>query len=167
MNKYEFKDYVSYLERLFNTKINQDKDVLATYYKSFENINIITAKEMAEKYLTNETGYFKWAKLLEYKSMCLKGKTWYEEADKSKCMLCNGTGYVFVEEYRGTRVYEMGKRCTCKAGEELPKYIRQFDTEILNTHFQDHKGVFRIEKPKFIPVESKVINEVKGRMGVI
>lgn len=167
MNKKEFLSYVDYIEKVFNTKINRDTDVLATYYKSFENINPIIAKEMAEKYLVTETGYFKWAKLLEYKTVCLKGKEWHEEAINSKCILCNNTGYVFVEEKRNGRIYEFAQRCTCSIGNSMWSKVKQIDKNILNTHYQDYKGVFRLEKKEVPIVENNVLNAVKERMGVV
>jgi hypothetical protein len=142
MTKNEFLDYVRHLDKLFNTNNADDKDILATWYKSFENTHLNTAKEMAQMYLQEEQGRFKLAKLLQYKSKALAGKTYFEGAKDQKCILCNDTGFIQVEIPYRTNYTTICRRCICKAGQALNKSIRQVTSdEIQKGDFKD--GVIR------------------------
>lgn len=165
MEKKEFIDYMKYINKVFSTNIDiSDKELMATYYKPFEKIHINIAKEMAEKYMQAETGRFKLAKLLEYKSACLKGKTWSDDINTNDCKLCAGTGFVIVEEAFNGRVYERWKKCNCKQGDLLPGYIRKFDESIIHTHYRDYKGVFRLEQKDEIELSTEFISQVKSKV---
>ena len=85
MEKKEFVDYIKYINKVFDTNIDvSDKELMSTYYKPFEKIHMSVAKDMAQKYMQAETGKFKLAKLLEFKSACLKGKTWIDNSNNKK-----------------------------------------------------------------------------------
>jgi hypothetical protein len=130
MTKNEFFDYVKYLDKLFNTNNSDDKEVLATWYKSFENTHLVTAKEMAQMYLEDEQGRFKLAKLLQYKSKALAGKTYFgADEKKDVCKFCGNTGYIQIEiPYRKTYTTTC-KRCFCKIGQGLNQNIKQATLE--------------------------------------
>ena len=146
MTKNEFIQYLVFLSKLFNTEMPTDKEIQATWYKSFEFTHENIAKEMAQRYFKEETGRFKFAKLLEYKSAAMAGKTFKEPS--GDCRMCKNTGYVVIEQKHGSRVYEMCNRCTCRHGEALPKYIKQISQFDLADRYVDWRGVFRLEEQK-------------------
>lgn len=144
MTKNEFMDYVKYLSELFDFKAPTNKEVLATWYSGFKNTHINIAKDMAQRYFKEETGRFKIAKLLEYKSAAMAGKTDYRVVDK--CPICFNTGLVQVEKKIEGRLYEMCMRCTCANGQLLSENIRMVDKLLLDERQLDDNGVFRIIK---------------------
>ena len=162
MEKKEFVDYIKYINKVFDTNIDvSDKELMSTYYKPFEKIHMNVAKDMAQKYMQTETGKFKLAKLLEFKSACLKGKTWIDNSNNKNCKLCAGTGFVIVEEDHNGKIYEMWKKCNCKQGDLLPNYINKIDESVVYTHYVDFKGVFRLEKQKEVEVSKDYISSIK------
>ncbi len=144
MDKREFMDYLGYLSKLFGFDAPTDKEILATWYSNFKNTNIIIAKDMAQRYFKEETGRFKIAKLLEYKSAAMAGKTDYKIVDK--CPLCFNTGFVQVEKKIKGRIYVMCMRCTCSNGQMLQEEINTVDKLLLDDRELDSNGVFRIRK---------------------
>lgn len=127
MDKKEFMEYTKYLNKTLNVEIPTDKEVLSAWYEPFRNIHLLIAKRMAQLYLQNETGYFKLAKLLEYKSVAMQGRTYNEDNTSKKCHFCGGTGFIQIE--REIDMYkqpiEFCARCICVIGNSLPGYIRQ------------------------------------------
>ncbi len=144
MSKNEFMDYLGYLSKLFGFDAPTDKEILATWYSNFKNTHINIAKDMAQKYFKEETGRFKLAKLLDYKSASMAGKTDYIKVDK--CPICFNTGFVQVEKKIKGRVYVMCMRCTCSNGQRLQEGIKEVDKLTLDDRFLDANGVFRIKK---------------------
>lgn len=133
MSKEEFMEYTKYLNKTLNIEIPKDKEVLAAWYEPFKNTHLIIAKNMAQLYLQRESGIFKLAKLLEYKSAAMKGKNHYEQPGH-KCDICDGTGFVEFEvqpENYPMPIF-MCRRCICPVGNSLPKYVRQTSEAELN-----------------------------------
>ena len=122
-------DYMEYLKKLFDIKV-PEKDALPAWYKPFENTHMIIAKKMADMYLQDEQGKFKLAKLLEYKTRAMAGKTYAEDQEK-KCKLCGNTGYIQVEvPYRNSYTI-ICKRCVCPIGSNIPEYVRRITADEL------------------------------------
>ena len=68
MNKKEFTKFVGYVQNIFPTaSIPNDKEAMLAWYKPYENISYETAKSMIDRYLTEETGNFNYARLLKCK----------------------------------------------------------------------------------------------------
>lgn len=154
MKKNEFMSYLDYLGKTFEFTPPTKKDILATWYKPFENINLIIAKKMAELCLYNEPGKFQLAKLLKYKDQAMRGLTYKEE--KPDCTICGGCGWARVEVYDVKYSYpiEVCRRCTCAAGESLNSKYRQLSREDIQENYLDWDKVF---KPK-IPFEKEEVN---------
>lgn len=130
INKSEFLEYLEYLKSLFEIKIPEDTEAINAWYKPFENTNLIIAKSMADMYLQNEQGRFKLAKLLEYKSRAMAGKTYFEDKER-ECEYCGNTGYIQVEiPYRDTYTITC-KRCICPIGSSIPEYVRRVTADEL------------------------------------
>ena len=156
MTKNEFVEYAAYLGKLFNFEAPADKEVLAAWYRNFERVHIDIAREMAQLYLKQETGRFKIAKLLEYKEMAMRGKTYKENYDN--CKLCKNAGYLELEIRDKGRLYEFAYRCICKKGKELYSgfpLVREAD---LLERYRDYNDVYRLERPSFENVD---VEEVK------
>lgn len=68
MNKREFSKFIEYVSNIFPAAaIPDDKDAMLAWYKPYEKISYETAKSMADRYLTEETGNFNYARLLKCK----------------------------------------------------------------------------------------------------
>ena len=147
MNKHEFMEYVQFLGKAFEFTPPTDKNLLATWYKPFENINLIIAKKMAELYLYNEPGKFQLAKLLKYKEQAMRGLTYHEES--KDCPICGGCGWARIEVYdiNYPRPIEVCRRCTCSAGERLNNKYKQLSREDIEDNFLDWDKVFRPKIP--------------------
>lgn len=129
INNNEFMDYLEYLKKLFNIK-TPEKEVLPAWYKPFENTHLIIAKKMADMYLQEEQGKFKLAKLLEYKTRAMAGKTYFGDKGK-ECEYCGNTGYIQVEmPYRDTYTITC-KRCVCPVGASIPGYVKRVTADEL------------------------------------
>lgn len=120
---------MEYLKKLFDIKI-PEKETLPAWYKPFENTHIIIAKKMADMYLQDEQGKFKLAKLLEYKSRAMAGKTYFENKEK-ECEYCGNTGYIQVEIPCRNAYTIVCKRCVCPVGTRIPEYVRRVTSEEL------------------------------------
>lgn len=147
MKKNEFMSYLDYLGKTFEFAPPTEKDILATWYKPFENINLIIAKKMAELYLYNEPGKFQLAKLLKYKNQAMRGLTYKEE--KPDCTICGGCGWARIEVYdiNYSHPIEVCRRCICAAGESLNSKYRQLSKEDMEENFLDWDKVFRPKIP--------------------
>ena len=99
MTKEEFIKYINYLKLIFNQDIPNDRVFVETWYKPFSKINKKIAQDMAEAYVKEETGKFKFSKLLSYKDMILKKQEYIEPKVFCNCKICGGLGLVFVEKY--------------------------------------------------------------------
>lgn len=144
MDKNEFMRYTEYLEKTLKIDIPTDKEVLAAWYEPFKNTHMIIAKKMAHLYLQKETGNFKLAKLLDYKSAAMEGRTYNDTQINKGCPLCGSTGYVQIlkEEPKYKEPVEFCSRCICSVGNSLPKYIRQATREELQGMSRQWNGVF-------------------------
>ena len=68
MNKCEFSKFIEYVQNIFPTASIPDvKEAMLAWYKPYEKISYETAKSMADRYLTEETGNFNYARLLKCK----------------------------------------------------------------------------------------------------
>ena len=173
MTKEEFVRYVDYLKMIFNQDIPTDKVFINTWYKPFSKINKKIAQDMAEAYVKEETGRFKFAKLLDYKSLAMANKTYIEPKTYCDCKVCNGLGLVFVEKYwfnKATnkltnRIYETTYRCTCSKGDTQARIIKQISPSDLDNHFKDHNGVYRLEDIKEDELQTENIEGLKSVLG--
>ena len=143
MNKHEFMEYVQFLGKAFDFTPPTDKNLLAAWYKPFENIHPTIAKKMAELYLYNEQGKFQLAKLLKYKEQAMRGLTYHEES--KDCPICGGCGWARIEVYdiNYSHPIEVCRRCICAAGESLNSKYRQLSKEDMEENFLDWDKVFR------------------------
>jgi hypothetical protein len=143
MTKKEFMEYLGFLGKTLSIDVPKDKEVIAIWYKSFENTHLAIAKNMAELYLQNESGYFKLAKLLEYKSRAMASKMFLEEAG-TRCDLCDDTGFLVFREKRPDYPIEIDicRRCVCHKGDKLPNNIRQMTGPELEEYGQTTNKVF-------------------------
>jgi hypothetical protein len=143
MNKHEFMEYVQFLGKAFDFTPPTDKNLLAAWYKPFENIHPTIAKKMAELYLYNEPGKFQLAKLLKYKDQAMRGLTYHEES--KDCPICGGCGWARIEVYdiNYSHPIEVCRRCICAAGESLNSKYRQLSKEDMEENFLDWDKVFR------------------------
>lgn len=148
MTKNEFMEYVEYLGKTFNFTPPEDKEILATWYKPFQNTHKIIAKKMADLYFYDEKKNFNFARLLEYKSVAMKGNTYQEK--KENCIICDGIGLVQFEvnEIGRQGSYLLCRRCTCTVGESLSKSIRQITPADLKNVYKDVDHVYK-EKVAF------------------
>jgi len=147
MNKHEFMEYVQFLGKAFDFTPPTDKNLLAAWYKPFENIHPTIAKKMAELYLYNEPGKFQLAKLLKYKDQAMRGLTYHEES--KDCPICGGCGWARIEVYdiNYSHPIEVCRRCICAAGESLNSKYRQLSKEDMEENFLDWDKVFRPKIP--------------------
>ena len=179
MTKEEFIKYINYLKLIFNQDIPNDRVFVETWYKPFSKINKKIAQDMAEAYVKEETGKFKFSKLLSYKDMILKKQEYIEPKVFCNCKICGGLGLVFVEKYYydksrhllTNRIYETTYRCKCSAGDQQASYIKMITEEIMNDHFKDYDGVFRLtprekDNINYADIESikKTVNKRKEEM---
>ncbi|APF21681.1 hypothetical protein [Clostridium butyricum] len=64
----EFAEFMVYIKKLFPSVIlPDDEEVILVWYKSFEDISLKIAKEMANNYFSNESKEFNYARLLKCK----------------------------------------------------------------------------------------------------
>ena len=146
MTKNEFTEYIKYLHKTLRVDPPTDKEELEAWYEPFKATHMIIAKKMAQLYLANESGYFKLAKLLEYKSRAMAGST-YNEPQHQECPYCGNTGWIGryeqVEKYPiPTMIF---KRCCCHTGSREPKSVPQYQEfelknmkQISNAYFEKH-----------------------------
>lgn len=142
MTKNEFMGYLDFLEKLLEIKAPTDKEILQSWYLSFEKTHIDIAKKMARLYLEKETGFFKLAKLLGYKKVAMAGKEY--KTTNSKCKYCGGTGWVQTVTTLKTypSPFVSCKRCICSAGNSLSNRINQATQEELNNMDLISKKIF-------------------------
>lgn len=144
MNKMEFMVYLKFLSATMNVKAPEGKDAIQAWYEPFENIHFDIAKKMAKMYLKKETGYFKLAKLLEYKNPALKSCTYpeYEEVSSKKCDICRDTGFVWIKPKakKDEIAYDIFRKCYCSKGAKLQKYVRMITNEDLRNMKQESNG---------------------------
>ncbi len=139
---------MEYLKKLFDIKI-PEKDALPAWYKPFENTHMIIAKKMADMYLQDEQGKFKLAKLLEYKTRAMAGKTYFEDKGR-ECKFCGNTGYIQVEvPYRNSYTITC-KRCICPIGSSIPEYVRRVTADELKNLDSNGKIIRRWDLHKEI-----------------
>lgn len=143
VTKVEFMEYLQYINKALKADIPTEPEIIAAWYKPFENVHMIIAKRMANLYLQNESGYFKLAKLLEYKSRALASNT-YKVQNNVQCDLCDDTGFLTFEEQRPgyPMLTQICRRCICQKGDRLPNYIRQMTGAELELYGQRRDKVF-------------------------
>ncbi|EJO5348380.1 hypothetical protein NRP93_002504 [Clostridium botulinum] len=123
MTKNEFMEYLNYINKIIDVKAPADKETLQAWYEPYKNISLSLAKEMAKEYLKHETGFFKYAKLLNYKDKVFREKTYRKEQginQRSSCLLCGDTGFVQID----IEGYIMCRKCVCKASSGIPSFVR-------------------------------------------
>lgn len=124
MDKYQFMEYLKFIKELFpRANIPTGKEAIGAWYKGFANTNIEIAKDMARMYLQEEQHSFNYAKLLQYKSKAMAGKSIFDvNRTKYECKLCNGEGVVIVENLIEKHIYKYAYRCTCKNSQYQMSY---------------------------------------------
>lgn len=145
-----------YLVKLFGITAPSDPEIIKAWHKPLEKTNLIIAKEMAQMYFREEKGRFNFARLMEYKTRAMAGRTYHEPKDHKECEYCRNTGWVQMEERIGPRIYEIWRRCCCRYGDELPKNIKQISPFEVEGMFLD-RGVYRLEEPPYVEVPENIM----------
>ena len=145
MNKNEFMDYLKFVKDLFpRANVPVNKEIIGVWYKPFVNTHLQVAKEMAQMYFQDEENSFNFARLLQYKSKAMAGKTYFEESVKvnRSCPYCDGLGFVEIEERVKNRFYQHIYKCVCKGGERYPAYPK-LNLEMLKDKEKYVSGVYK------------------------
>lgn len=139
MNKDEFIDYCEYLKKVFKVREVTPEEI-GTWLPTFRSINKQMAFDMARAYAKEETGYFKFSKLLKYKSMFEKKEKPLSLQQKEKCYFCGDTGWIQFMRNGVSGDYISTLRCRCTAGQRNATVARQADKFIMDSaeYLGDH-----------------------------
>lgn len=148
MTKGEFMEYLKYLKQIFPRASYPYSDkAIETWYKPFANTHIKVAENMAQMYFQEEQNSFNFARLLQYKSRAMAGKTEYENSvtENKNCEYCGGNGFVQIEEKVSGRIYQHTYRCLCSSGDKYPNFPKM-DRSYLIGKEKYITGLFRIKE---------------------
>lgn len=134
MSKQEFIKYLAFVKELFpKANISSNPEIIATWYKGFENVSLDIAKNMGQMYFQDEQNTFNYARLLQYKSKAMASKTSYDIPQAKVCEVCGGTGWVQIRLYNSKVKSEINKckRCICEVGNNINSNLPQIEEDEL------------------------------------